>query len=108
MVALMEQAAVAAVTPHLPPGWQTVGVHVDVQHLAATPLGLTVSARAELLAVDGRRLTFRVTAHDDQELIGKGTHQRVLIDLARFQARVTAKQEVPSPQSSVHSPSAKG
>ena len=108
MVALMEQAAVAAVTPHLPPGWQTVGVHVDVQHLAATPLGLTVSARAELLAVDGRRLTFRVTAHDDQELIGEGTHQRVLIDLARFQARVTAKQEVPSPQSSVHSPSAKG
>ena len=92
MIALMEQAAVAAVTPHLPPGWQTVGVHVDVHHLAATPLGLTVTARAELLKVEGRRLTFRVTAHDDQELIGEGTHQRVLIDLERFQARVAAKE----------------
>lgn len=96
MIALMEQAAVQAVTPHLPPGWQTVGVHVDVQHLAATPLGLTVTARAELLEVEGRRLTFHITAHDGQELIGEGTHRRALIDLARFQARVAAKQTVHS------------
>jgi len=92
MIALMEQAAVNAVTPHLPPGWQTVGVHVDVRHLAATPLGLTVTARAELLKVEGRRLTFRVTAHDGRELIGEGMHERALIDLARFQARIAAKQ----------------
>jgi len=91
MIALMEQAAVRAVTPHLPPGWQTVGIRVDVRHLAATPLGLTVTARAELLKVEGRRLTFRVTARDEKELVGEGVHERALIDLARFQERVAAK-----------------
>jgi predicted thioesterase len=91
MVALMEQAAVAAVAAYLPPGWQTVGVHVDVRHLAATPLGMTVTATAELLEVEGRRLSFRVTACDDREPIGEGTHQRVAIDLERFRARLASK-----------------
>jgi len=91
MIALMEEAAVRAVSDHLLPGWQTVGVHVDVQHLAATPMGLTVTAHAELVEVKGHRLRFSVSAHDGQEPIGKGTHRRVLIDLERFQARLGAK-----------------
>jgi fluoroacetyl-CoA thioesterase len=64
---------------------------VNVRHLAATPVGATVTARAELLAADGRRLTFNVTAHDGTDLIGEGTHERALIDLARFEAKVQAK-----------------
>ncbi len=93
MVRLMERAAVNGLTPHLAPGQQSVGTLVNVRHLAATPLGATVTARAELLAVDGRRLTFRVTAHDGADLIGEGFHERALIDLARFEARAKAKAE---------------
>lgn len=91
MIRLMEQASVAAVDPLLPEGSRTVGVHVDVKHIAATPVGLEVTARAELVEVEGRRLTFRVEASDERERIGEGTHQRVIIDLARFQARVHEK-----------------
>jgi fluoroacetyl-CoA thioesterase len=68
-----------------------VGVLVNVRHLAATPLGATVTAHAKLIAVDGRRLTFRVTAHDGTDLIGEGVHERALIDLARFEAKTKAK-----------------
>lgn len=96
MVALMERAAINALAGSLPPGWQTVGVHVDVRHLAASPLGLTITARAELLAVEGRRLTFRVTAHDGVETIGEGQHERALIDLERFRAKASAKQASPA------------
>jgi fluoroacetyl-CoA thioesterase len=91
MIALMEEAAVRAVADHLPPGWQTVGVQVDVRHTAATPVGLTVTAHAELAEVSGRRLLYTVTAHDGQESIGEGTHRRVLIDLERFEAQVAGK-----------------
>ena len=91
MVLLMERAAVNALAPHLASGQQSVGTMVNVRHLAATPLGATVTARAELIAVDGRRLTFRVSAHDGTELIGEGAHERALIDLARFEAKVAAK-----------------
>ena len=80
-------------TPHLAPGQQSVGTMVNVRHLAATPLGATVTAHAELIAVDGRRLTFKVSAHDGTELIGEGMHERALIDLARFEAKVKAKAE---------------
>jgi predicted thioesterase len=93
MVRLMERAAVNGLAPHLAPGQQSVGTLVNVKHLAATPLGATVTARAELLAVDGRRLTFRVTAHDGADLIGEGFHERALIDLARFEAKVKVKAE---------------
>jgi fluoroacetyl-CoA thioesterase len=96
MIALMERAAVNTLAPLLPAGWQTVGVHVDVRHLAATPLGLTVTARAELLAIEGRRLSFRVSAHDGVETIGEGQHERALIDLERFQAKASAKQAEPA------------
>jgi fluoroacetyl-CoA thioesterase len=93
MVRLMERAAVNALAPHLAPGQQSVGTMIAVKHLAATPLGAVVTARAELIAVDGRRLTFKVTAHDGMDLIGEGTHERALIDLAKFEARVKAKAE---------------
>jgi fluoroacetyl-CoA thioesterase len=91
MVRLMERAAVNALAPHLMPGQQSVGTLVNVRHLAATPLGATVTAHAELVSVDGRRLTFRVSAHDGTDLIGEGIHERALIDLARFEAKVAAK-----------------
>jgi fluoroacetyl-CoA thioesterase len=91
MVRLMERAAVNGLAPHLAPGQQSVGTMVSVKHLAATPLGATVTARAELIAVDGRRLTFKVSAQDGTDLIGEGTHERALIDLAKFEAKVKAK-----------------
>ncbi len=91
MVRLMERAAVNALKPYLAPGQQSVGTLVNVRHLAATPLGATVTARAELLAIEGRRLTFRVSAYDGTDTIGEGMHERALIDLARFEAKVAAK-----------------
>ncbi len=91
MVRLMERAAVNGLAPHLARGQQSVGTMVNVKHLAATPLGATVTARAELLSVEGRRLLFKVSAHDGTDLIGEGTHERALIDLAKFEQRVAAK-----------------
>jgi len=92
MVRLMEKAAVAAVDHLLPDGYRTVGVGVNVRHLAATPVGMRVRAQAELIAVEGRKLTFRVEADDEVEKIGEGEHRRVIIDLERFKARVEAKR----------------
>lgn len=93
MVRLMERAAVNGLAPYLAPGQQSVGTIVNVKHLAATPLGATVTAHAELVAVEGRRLTFKVSAHDGIDLIGEGVHERALIDLARFEARIKAKAD---------------
>lgn len=93
LVRLMEHAAVNALAAHLAPGQQSVGTMVDIRHLAATPLGATVTAHAELIAVDGRRLLFRVTASDGLDLIGAGMHERALIDLDRFGAKVRAKHK---------------
>ncbi len=92
MVRLMEKAAVAAVDHLLPDGYRTVGVEVDVRHLAATPVGMRVRAQAELAAVEGRKLTFRVEAFDEVERIGEGEHKRAIIDLERFTERVEAKR----------------
>jgi fluoroacetyl-CoA thioesterase len=91
MVRLMERAAVAAVDHLLPEGYRTVGIHLDVRHLAATPLGMTVRARAELLDVEGRKLTFRVEAFDDVEKVGEGVHRRMIVRLAKFQERARSK-----------------
>lgn len=91
MIAWLECAAADAVAPHLPAGSQTVGTHVDVKHLAATPLGLKVTAHAELTKVEGRTLTFRVWAEDEREVIGEGIHQRAVIDVARFMKKVEGK-----------------
>lgn len=84
MIGLMENAALNAVDPHLPEGYKTVGIHLDVSHLAATPVGMTARATAELVAVEGKKLTFKVTAFDDEEKIGEGTHQRFIINSAKF------------------------
>jgi fluoroacetyl-CoA thioesterase len=94
MVRLIERAGVAAVDHLLPEGQRTVGVYLNVKHLAATPVGMTVTARAELLAVEGRRLTFRVEAFDEVEKVGEGTHERYVIDMARFQQRVAEKHRL--------------
>ena len=92
MIRLMERAAVAAVDHLLPDGYRTVGVAVDVRHLAATPVGMRVHAQAELTAVEGRKLAFRVEAFDEVEKIGEGVHRRVIIDVERFKERVEAKR----------------
>jgi predicted thioesterase len=91
MINLMEGAALAAVEHLLPAGHQSLGIHLDVRHIAATPIGMRVRATAELTNVDGRTLTFRVEARDEREVIGDGTHQRVVVNVARFDQRVQAK-----------------
>jgi fluoroacetyl-CoA thioesterase len=91
MVALMEGAAVAAIDPLLPDGQASVGVSLNIRHLAATPLGQQVRARAQVTAVEGRQVTFTVQAWDERELIGEGSHTRFVIDIARFKQRVEAK-----------------
>ncbi len=91
MIALMEGAAVDAVDPRLTPGYQTVGMQVNVSHLAATAVGRPVRARAELVAVEGRKLTFRVEAYDDVGKIGEGEHQRAIIEVSRFMSKAQAR-----------------
>jgi predicted thioesterase len=91
MVNLMEAAALQAVERFMPDGFQTVGTHLDVRHFAATPVGMTVRARAELLGVAGRTLTFRLQAADDREPIGEGVHERLIINVERFDARMQKK-----------------
>lgn len=91
MVNLLEAAALAAVEEFLPAGYQTLGTVLNVRHFAATPVGLKVRALAELTAVEGRTLTFALKAEDAVELIGEGTHQRVIVNVARFEQRVKKK-----------------
>jgi fluoroacetyl-CoA thioesterase len=91
LVGLMEAAAVKALEGQLEDGKTTVGGHIDVKHLAATPVGMTVRARAELTAVEGKKLTFQVEAWDEVEKIGEALHERFLIDTEKFVARVQAK-----------------
>jgi fluoroacetyl-CoA thioesterase len=95
MINVIEAAALAAVEHLLPPGHQSLGIHLDVRHFAATPIGMKVIATAELVAVEGRTLSFRVEARDDKEPIGGGTHQRVVVNVARFDARVQTKLRSP-------------
>jgi fluoroacetyl-CoA thioesterase len=91
MVLGMENAALNAIRPYLEPGESAVGTSINVRHLAATPVGHRVEARAEVTRVDGRRIEFEVTARDDTELIGRGTHERVVVDLARLGQRLAGK-----------------
>jgi predicted thioesterase len=97
MIYLMEVAAAEAIEQYLPAGWTSVGALVNVKHLAATPVGFTVTARAEVIAANGRQITFSVEAHDGSEKIGEGTHVRGVINLERFQARFKAKAGAPAP-----------
>ena len=92
MIYLMELAAASAIKPYLPPGWISVGAAVDVKHLAATPVGFTVTAKAEVLAWDGRTVTFKVEARDGVELIGEGRHVRAPVERERFDRGMDAKR----------------
>lgn len=84
MIGLMENAALKAVDAHLPEGYATVGTHLDVKHLAATPVGMAVRAEAELVEIKGKKLVFTVVAFDEQDKIGEGMHTRYIIELQPF------------------------
>jgi fluoroacetyl-CoA thioesterase len=92
LVALLESAAVNAVASHLSPGETTVGTWIEVTHLAATPVGMEVRAEATLSAVEGRRLTFSLVAHDAHEKVGEGRHQRIVVGRKLFLAKVADKR----------------
>jgi fluoroacetyl-CoA thioesterase len=91
MIVLMEWTCAQLLAPHLDAGEGSLGTHVDVSHLAATPVGFTVRVEAELVAVDGRKLAFKVSAHDGKDLIGEGRHERVVVGWERFNAKVAEK-----------------
>jgi fluoroacetyl-CoA thioesterase len=94
MVGFLEWACIKCVNPHLDwPREQTVGTHIDVSHEAATPPGMEVTATVELIAVEGRKLTFSVEAHDGVDLISRGRHERFIIDRQRFDAGVGQKRQ---------------
>jgi fluoroacetyl-CoA thioesterase len=92
LVALLETAAVNAVAAKLAPGETTVGTRIEVSHLAATPVGAEVSAEAELVGIEGRKLTFTVVAHDDRNKIGECRHHRMIVSRDRFLAKVADKR----------------
>ncbi len=92
LVGFLEWACIKAVNPHLDwPSEQTVGTHIDVSHLAATPPGLEVTAKVKLVEVDGRRLLFEVEAHDGVDLISRGKHERFIINKEKFDAKMKEK-----------------
>ena len=91
MIALMENAAAGALLPYLAEDEGSVGIHLNVSHDAATPIGMKVWAEAEVTAVDGKKITFSVSAFDKSGPIGKGTHERFIIKPEKFLAKVQAK-----------------
>src|SRR5574341_1655803 len=92
MINLIEAAALAAIEHLLPPGYQSLGTRLDVRHIAATPVGMRVSATARVVRVDGRTVLFEVSARDEKELIGDGTHERVVVNVAKFDQRIERKK----------------
>ena len=100
MVGFVESACLKCVSGHLDASEHSVGVHVDVSHVAATPVGMQVRAEVELVAVEGRRLTFAVKLFDEGGLVGEGRHQRAVIAVARFRERVQAKADGARPAAS--------
>jgi predicted thioesterase len=93
MIGYMERTCRNTVLPLLDAGYDTVGTHVNVAHLAAAPLGMTVTFRAEVTKVSERRVEFRVEAWDEKEKIGEGTHERAIINVAKFATRLAAKMQ---------------
>ena len=91
MINLIEAAALAAVEQSLPEDHQSLGTHLDITHIAATPVGMRVRATAEVTRVEGRTIYLKVRAEDERELIGEGTHERVVVNLERFDKRVQDK-----------------
>ena len=93
LVGFLEWACIKAVNPHLDwPREQTLGTHINVSHSAATPPGMEVTSDVELIAVEGRKLVFRVRAHDETEVISEGLHERFVIMKERFDAKISAKK----------------
>lgn len=93
LIALMENASLLLVRPYLDEGMDTVGTQLNVKHLAATPVGMTVRAEAELIEIDRRRLVFSVKAWDEVELVGEGTHERFIVDMKKFTDKCNAKSK---------------
>lgn len=91
MILAMENAALNAIRDYLEPGETAVGTAIDIRHLAATPVGHRVTSEAEVIGAEGRRIVFAVTARDDIEEIGKGVHERMVIDVYRLTRRLVAK-----------------
>ena len=91
MINLIEAAALAAVEHLLPAGYQSLGTVLNVRHIAATPVGMRVTASVQLVKVEGRTLAFVVTCNDETDLIGDGTHERVVVNVAKFDERVQRK-----------------
>jgi fluoroacetyl-CoA thioesterase len=93
MIMMMENAALNAIRQYLEPGESAVGTAIDVRHLAATPVGHNVRAKAEVINVEGKRIEFKVSASDETEEIGNGTHQRAVIDLRSFKEHLATKRK---------------
>ncbi len=91
MINVIEAAALAAIEHLLPAGYQSLGTRLDVRHIAATPAGMRINALAEVISFEGRTVRFRVEARDEKELIGDGTHERVIVNVAKFDERVRRK-----------------
>jgi predicted thioesterase len=91
MINMMEAASLAAIEHLLPEGHQSLGTRLDIGHYAATPVGMRLTATAEVTAIEGRTVMFRVEAHDERERVGDGTHSRVVVNVARFDQRVQRK-----------------
>jgi predicted thioesterase len=91
MINLFEAAALDAVDRHLPPGYQSLGTVLNVRHIAATPVGMKVFSVARITKIEGRTVFLQVEAHDEKELIGDGTHERVVVNVEKFSQRVAKK-----------------
>ena len=95
MINLIEAAALAAIEHLLPVGYQSLGTVLNVRHIAATPVGMKIRAEARVTGVEGRTVSFQVAAYDEKELIGDGTHERVVVNVAKFDQRVQKKLDKP-------------
>ena len=96
MINIIEAAALSAIEQSLPEHHQSLGTRLDISHVAATPVGMRVRATAEVVRVEGRTVFFKVRAEDVRELIGEGTHERVVVNLDRFDERVRKKATFPA------------
>jgi len=96
LVGLMERVSAELINKHLQPGEQSVGIAMDLKHMAATPLGMEIRVKTEVVAVEGRKLTFRLEAYDEVEKIGEANHERFIIQTAKFNARVAEKAKKPA------------
>lgn len=97
MIALMERTCQESIKPYLEQGEETVGIHVNVHHHAATPVGMTVWCESEVIEIDRRKITFRVAVYDKQGLVGDGTHERFIINVNKFKEKTDARKSAETP-----------